>query len=177
MEYVKKYSEGSSEGSVVDVSIIGIFEFAACFVAVAWKHNEEFEFCDVFASGPMYDELKSLKITALHIDPRYEQTQLDAVKETMVRSKHGGYIYIRYSIDKFDLPSPHDASQVHVCMVYEPQRCTLEDYKCYFPPERSFDDFYFKWILRFILSGLSYLHSACGLIHGDVKEENILMSM
>lgn len=67
--------------------------------------------------GKVMPPYVAIKITALHIDPRYEQTQLDVVKETMARSKHGGHIYIRYPIDKFDLPSPYDASQVHVCMV------------------------------------------------------------
>jgi len=89
------------------------------------------------------------------------------------KPSHLGRQFLRTVIDSFMTKGPHGK---HMCLVFEPLREPI------WLLQRRFDDGRYppgilKFTLRYILSGLHYLHSECHVIHTDLKPENILVGL
>lgn len=68
---------------------------------------------------------------------------------------------MRTVIDHFELTGTHGT---HSCLVYEPMRETLKLFQKRMPDSKIPGPL-LKAYVRFILLGLDYLHSECGIVH------------
>ena len=74
-------------------------------------------------------------------------------------------------MDDFMISGPHG---IHVCMVFE----VLGHNLLKFIIESNYEGIPMlnvKVIIKQVLEGLTYLHSKCGIIHTDIKPENVLV--
>ncbi|KAJ9257019.1 hypothetical protein DTO195F2_5698 [Paecilomyces variotii] len=85
---------------------------------------------------------------------------------------HRGHAFIRTHIDAFEVPG---LSRRHLCLVYEPMREPIWQLRQRFPGGK-FPPSLVKAYIFILLHGLEYLHSECGVVHTDLKLENILVS-
>ncbi|PYH76633.1 CMGC protein kinase [Aspergillus uvarum CBS 121591] len=90
--------------------------------------------------------------------------QSDATRE--------GRIFLRTALESFIFESK--ASR-HLCLVYEPMRESLRDFRYRFV-DAQIPLVLIKLYIRMLLLGLDYLHSVCRLVHTDLKLDNIMMS-
>lgn len=82
--------------------------------------------------------------------------------------------------DQFSYNNPVYSEELHVCIVMEFGLCNLYDSSEYFNKinkHNIMDIELFENITKQLLSGLSYLHNECDLLHNDIKPENILIVM
>ncbi|KAI8064232.1 kinase-like domain-containing protein [Gongronella butleri] len=92
-------------------------------------------------------------------------------KIRMANADAAGYVHVAQLLDHFEHQGPHGK---HVCMVFEALGESLLslikrfDYQGV--PARIV-----KQIAAQILLGLDYLHRECGIIHTDIKPENVLV--
>ncbi|KAH7329553.1 kinase domain protein [Stachybotrys elegans] len=120
------------------------------------------------SSSPRY---VSIKIPALDTDGPGEAAKLKVIASA--DPSHPGLSYVRVPIDTFQLQGPQGT---HLCLVYQPMRETLYQFQRRMPRQRllMMD---FKLFLHLLLQALDYLHTGCNLIHTDIKDENILMTI
>ncbi|KAJ9257875.1 hypothetical protein DTO271D3_1667 [Paecilomyces variotii] len=85
---------------------------------------------------------------------------------------HRGHAFVRTHIDAFEVPG---LSRRHLCLVYEPMREPIWQLRQRFPGGK-FPPSLVKAYIFILLHGLDYLHSECGVVHTDLKLENILVS-
>ena len=74
-------------------------------------------------------------------------------------------------MDDFMINGPHG---IHVCMVFE----VLGHNLLKFIIESNYEGIPLlnvKVIIKQVLEGLTYLHTKCGIIHTDIKPENVLV--
>ncbi|KAJ9217095.1 hypothetical protein DTO166G4_1150 [Paecilomyces variotii] len=83
-----------------------------------------------------------------------------------------GHAFIRTHVDAFEVPG---LSRRHLCLVYEPMREPIWQLRQRFPGGK-FPPSLVKAYIFILLHGLDYLHSECGVVHTDLKLENILVS-
>lgn len=92
--------------------------------------------------------------------------ELNIDRRLKTNPSHNGFLFVRTSLDNFEVPGPDNT---HSCLVYEPLRESL----CIF--QRRWEDgklppSIVKVYTRFLLQGLNYLHSECHVIHtGESK--------
>ncbi|KAJ2977856.1 hypothetical protein NUW58_g7680 [Xylaria curta] len=113
----------------------------------------------------------SIKIATLDSDATWE-TRLSKLIANADPS-HGGLSFIRTSIDEFQLNGPDGT---HSCLVYTPMRETLFQLQHRLQRERLAPPL-FKFFMYCLLEGLDYLHTKCGLIHTDIKDDNIMVTL
>ncbi|AEO55569.1 hypothetical protein MYCTH_89426 [Thermothelomyces thermophilus ATCC 42464] len=119
-------------------------------------------------------------------EPRYVTVKigvrdLETVKEEKALCDHiataapesGFASLLRLPIDSFDLEGP-DGS--HPCLVYLPMRESLDTFQEH-EFGREVTPVLTKLLAARLLGAVHYLHEACGVIHTDIKEENILLSV
>lgn len=86
---------------------------------------------------------------------------------------HVGYTHIRFMLDTFKVKGKHGD---HLCIVYdvlrEPIDICMEKF-----PGRRFSCEKIRILLPALLTGLDYLHSECGVVHTDLKADNIMMGL
>ena len=106
---------------------------------------------------------------------KYRETALDELSLLKAASApHAGPSYVVRLLDHFEVS--HRGSGTHICMVLEVLGDNLlrpilqSNYSGMSIPA-------VRHIVRQVLLGLSHLHSICGIIHTDIKPENILMEM
>ena len=106
---------------------------------------------------------------------KYRETALDELSLLKAASApQPGPSYVVRLLDHFEVS--HRGSGTHICMVLEVLGDNLlrpilhSNYAGMCIPA-------VKNIIRQVLRGLSHLHSTCGIIHTDIKPENILMEM
>ncbi|KAJ3065693.1 serine/threonine protein kinase, CMGC group [Quaeritorhiza haematococci] len=109
--------------------------------------------------------------------PHYTETALDEIKllDKCVTAKPDSPTrkHVVELLDWFKHRGPHGT---HICMAFEvlgPNLLTLiRQYK-----HRGIPVAIVKRITKQILMGLDYLHRECGIIHTDLKPENVLISI
>ncbi|KAJ1311347.1 hypothetical protein OPQ81_009840 [Rhizoctonia solani] len=91
--------------------------------------------------------------------------------------KDPGYENIVQFLDTFDHKAESDAgpSPVHVCMVFEPLGASL--LTLIRAHRKGVPEHLVRQIARQVLAGLAFLHERCGIIHTDLKPENIMISL
>ncbi|KAF5611578.1 kinase domain protein [Fusarium subglutinans] len=113
----------------------------------------------------------SIKIPTLDSNASGESKRSKLISGTNL--SHPGLSFIRLPIDEFQLEGPHGT---HFCLVYKPMRETLYHWQRRLPGERLplplFESYTFL-----ILQALDYLHTECHLIHTDIKDDNILVTI
>lgn len=107
--------------------------------------------------------------------PHYTETALDEIKllQRLVSAdpKHPGRRHCVALLDHFRHRGPNGS---HVCMVFEVLgENLLSLIKRY--QHRGVPTHIVKQIAKQVLQGLDYMHSACNIIHTDLKPENVLI--
>jgi serine/threonine-protein kinase SRPK3 len=108
---------------------------------------------------------------------QYRETALDEIKllEKIASANplHPGRQHIVSLLDHFEHSGPNG---VHVCLVFEALgESVLSTIKRY--QYRGLPVHIVKQIAKQVLLGLDYLHRECGVIHTDLKPENVLISI
>ncbi|GBC00321.1 hypothetical protein RclHR1_03810010 [Rhizophagus clarus] len=107
--------------------------------------------------------------------PHYTETALDEIKllQKIVTANPDapGRRYVVELLDHFQHRGPHGT---HVCMVFEVLgENLLSLIKRY--SHRGIPPHLVKQITKQVLMGLDYMHRECGIIHTDLKPENVLV--
>ncbi|WFD29130.1 non-specific serine/threonine protein kinase [Malassezia sp. CBS 17886] len=107
--------------------------------------------------------------------PHYTETALDEIKllQRVVSAdrSHPGYRHCVSLLDHFRHKGPNGS---HVCMVFEVLGENLLGLiKRY--QHRGVPVHIVKQIAKQVLLGLDYMHQSCGIIHTDLKPENVLI--
>ncbi|KAM4058090.1 kinase [Hirsutella rhossiliensis] len=113
----------------------------------------------------------SVKIAALDIEATWETRISRLIAEA--QPSHEGLDFIRIPVDEFRLPQPEGT---HSCLVYTPMRETLCQLQSRLRRQRLAPPL-FKFFLYCLLEGLDYLHTTCHLIHTDIKDDNIMVTI
>ena len=108
---------------------------------------------------------------------KYRETALDELallKAASSSSQKGEQSSVVGLLDHFEVS--HRGSGTHICMVLE----VLGDNLLRPIVQGNYSGMpipLVKHITRQVLAGLSHLHTVCGIIHTDIKPENILTQM
>ncbi|TFK89729.1 kinase-like protein [Polyporus arcularius HHB13444] len=89
------------------------------------------------------------------------------------KTKHAGRQFIRTLLDRFELTSNDVPSRSFQCLVFKPMAESIWAFR----EGRRLSQWLLKDILYHILLALDYLHSEAKLIHADIQEKNILLSL
>lgn len=107
----------------------------------------------------------------------YTETAIDEIKllQKIVQAnpKHAGKRYVVSLLDSFEHKGPNG---VHVCMVFEVLGENLLGLIKRWN-HRGIPMPLVKQITKQVLLGLDYLHRECGIIHTDLKPENVLIEI
>lgn len=120
---------------------------------------------------------KHVAMKVVRSDRQYTEAALDEIsllKKAMSANKdHPGHRYIVSLLDSFSHLGPNGA---HICMVFEVLGENLlglvKKYEYKGVPEVLV-----KQITKQVLLALDYLHRECGIIHTDLKPENVLIEI
>lgn len=107
----------------------------------------------------------------------YTDTAIDEIKlldkVTSAEFHHPGHQHVIQLLDTF---THHGPNGIHVCMVFEVLGENLlvliRRYK-----HRGIPLVFVKQIVKQLLSALDFLHRLCGVIHTDLKPENVLIEI
>ncbi|PIL32639.1 hypothetical protein GSI_05343 [Ganoderma sinense ZZ0214-1] len=108
------------------------------------------------------------------------ERELSALKHlnSLPASEHIGRTFIRTALDHFELPADPKSSNPapFPCFVYKPMATSLYQFRKLFPQNR-FPKQLLKSILQHVLLAIHYLHIEAKMIHADIQEGNILLSL
>lgn len=118
---------------------------------------------------------KHVALKVVKSAPHYTETALDEIKllQRVVESNpaHPGRRHVVSLLDHFTHRGPNGS---HVCMVFEVLGENLLGLiKRYH--HRGVPEHICKQIAKQVLLGLDYMHRECGIIHTDLKPENVLI--
>ncbi|KAF5707384.1 kinase domain-containing protein [Fusarium mundagurra] len=113
----------------------------------------------------------NIKIAALDTDASREMMYSKLISHA--KPSHEGLSFIRIPIDEFRLQGPEGT---HLCLVYEPMRETLFQLQHRLRRKRLALPL-FRFFMYCLLQALDYLHSECHLIHTDIKDDNIMVTI
>jgi serine/threonine-protein kinase SRPK3 len=91
---------------------------------------------------------------------------------------HPGYHHVRFSLNSFKIKGARhgiERSPEHLCIVYHVLREPIDDCMRRWPTGR-FTGARLRLLLPSLLKGLDYMHS-CGVVHTDLKADNIMMGL
>ncbi|OBT41194.1 hypothetical protein VE00_08106 [Pseudogymnoascus sp. WSF 3629] len=89
-----------------------------------------------------------------------------------IKSAHPGQALVREFYDSFDLQGPDVR---HRCLVLEPMHMSLLEMMS--PNPRPFDLRLLKMTVTRLLLALDFLHTEAGVIHADLKTDNVMLSI
>lgn len=113
----------------------------------------------------------SIKISASDVESADEVGYMKLISSA--NPSHEGLSYIRTLIDVFDLQGE---GVTHTCLVFEPMRETLYQFQRRLPRQRLGLPISKAYVFC-LLHALDYFHTECRLIHTDIKEDNIMVTI
>ncbi|KAL4804068.1 kinase-like domain-containing protein [Aspergillus unguis] len=120
---------------------------------------------------------KHVALKVVRSAAHYTETAIDEIKllNRIVQAKpsHPGRKHVVSLLDSFEHKGPHG---VHVCMVFEVLGENLLGLIKKWN-HRGIPMPLVKQITKQVLLGLDYLHRECGIIHTDLKPENVLIEI
>lgn len=120
---------------------------------------------------------KHVALKVVRSAAHYTETAIDEIKllNKIVQAKpdHPGKKHVVSLLDSFEHRGPHG---VHVCMVFEVLGENLLGLIKRWN-HRGIPMPLVKQITKQVLLGLDYLHRECGIIHTDLKPENVLIEI
>ncbi|PPQ66988.1 hypothetical protein CVT26_009947 [Gymnopilus dilepis] len=125
----------------------------------------------------LVQDIKEKQMSALKVQiselttyegPQHELSKLQILRDTNPNSP--GYRHICHLRDNFTIEGPHGA---HVCLVLDPMRVSVFDIFRAFRIILPLD--LLKRISKHVLTALKYVHDECGIIHTDIKGDNIML--
>ncbi|KAK4693124.1 hypothetical protein P7C71_g4219, partial [Lecanoromycetidae sp. Uapishka_2] len=93
---------------------------------------------------------------------------------TATDPNHPGYQLVRTLLDSFDISGPNGK---HTCLVHEPLGIDMLKFHNKWLGRRQLPPYLIKSVTRRMLSALNYLHTACRVVHTDIKPNNILIQI
>lgn len=138
---------------------------------LGWGH-----FSTVWLSRDNVNE-KHVALKVVRSAAHYTETAIDEIKllNRIVQAKpdHPGRKHVVSLLDSFEHKGPHGT---HVCMVFEVLGENLLGLIRRWN-HRGIPMPLVKQITKQVLLGLDYLHRECGIIHTDLKPENVLIEI
>lgn len=120
---------------------------------------------------------KHVALKVVRSAAHYTETAIDEIKllnkVVQANPDHPGRRYVVSLLDSFEHKGPHG---VHVCMVFEVLGENLLGLIKRWN-HRGIPTPLVKQITKQVLLGLDYLHRECGIIHTDLKPENVLIEI
>lgn len=120
---------------------------------------------------------KHVALKVVRSASHYTETAIDEIKllQKIVQANpnHPGRKYVVSLLDSFEHKGPHG---VHVCMVFEVLGENLLGLIKKWQHRGIPRDLVMQ-IAKQVLMGLDYLHRECGIIHTDLKPENVLIEI
>lgn len=120
---------------------------------------------------------KHVALKVVRSAAHYTETAIDEIKllnkVVQANPNHPGRRYVVSLLDSFEHKGPHG---VHVCMVFEVLGENLLGLIKRWN-HRGIPMPLVKQITKQVLLGLDYLHRECGIIHTDLKPENVLIEI
>ena len=121
------------------------------------------------------NENRHVALKVVKSEKHYTETALDEIKlldrVASADPKHDGYAHVVQLLDHFSHNGPNGT---HVCMVFEVLGenllAVIRRYR-----HRGIPASTVRQIAHQVLLGLDYLHRECGIIHTDLKPENVLV--
>jgi serine/threonine-protein kinase SRPK3 len=92
--------------------------------------------------------------------------------------KHPGYDHVRFSQNSFKIKGHRHGlapAAEHLCIVYDVLREPIDECMAQWP-SRKFNGAKLRLLLPSLLQGLDYMHT-CGVVHTDLKSDNIMMGI
>ncbi|KAI0031640.1 kinase-like domain-containing protein [Vararia minispora EC-137] len=164
-----------SDGRYTVVRKLGWGHFSTVWLAKDAKSNRHVAL-KIVKSAPRYtetalDEIKLLQRLITSSTPQPEPTPDDPHPTPSPAQTHPGRSHVISFLDHFRHKGPNGT---HVCMVFEVLGENLlgliKRHQRKGVPEHLV-----KQIAKQILLGLDYMHRCCGVIHTDLKPENVLI--
>ncbi|KAJ5097783.1 kinase-like domain-containing protein [Penicillium angulare] len=94
-----------------------------------------------------------------------------------LKSKHTGTLFVRSILDKFQLSSlDNSTSHSYQCLIHPPLAMSLYELRRK-TPEHSLPEDLLKPALIHLLLALDFLHTEAHMIHTDIQEKNIMLSI
>jgi len=120
---------------------------------------------------------KHVALKVVRSAAHYTETAIDEIKLlnkiVQANPEHPGRKHVVNLLDSFEHKGPHGT---HVCMVFEVLGETLLGLIKKWN-HRGIPMALVKQITKQVLLGLDYLHRECGIIHTDLKPENVLIEI
>ncbi|KAI1125590.1 kinase domain protein [Nemania abortiva] len=113
----------------------------------------------------------SIKIAAL--DTYAPREMMSSKRISNAKTSHEGLRLIRKPIDEFQLQGPEGT---HFCLVYEPMRETLSRFRHGLQGQKLGLPL-FRFYTYCLLDALDCLHTECHLIHTDIEDDNIMITI
>lgn len=116
----------------------------------------------------------TIKINVNTLTTDFLQGRREIAKKLATTNKaHRGYNHVRFMLDTFSIKSKHGE---HLCIVYDVLREPIDE--CMSKMQNSlFNSDKLRKLLPSLLYGLDYMHAECGVVHTDLKPDNIMMGL